>query len=193
IGLCRKVIRKRGYHENLYRNLELFYTRGKHLNPDQISDWDDDLEKLYREAIAGDPEYPNWYNNLAWLYVEQRSNSEQAVELARQAVKRDAKNSTMLDTLAWAYLLNAQYRKSLRTFEQVLAIRSDTDEDKLARESSWDGVSEWVRADVSPSKSQEHAQDFEKFYAYMSRQFTNRPAEQAKLDVAFEQFQANHN
>ena len=192
IGRCVKVKRKKGYHENLYRNLEFFYTRGKELNPDQISGWNDDLEKLYREAITGDPEYANWYNNLAWLYVEQKSNSERAVELARQAVKRDAKNPTMLDTLAWAYLQNAQYRKSLRTFEQVLAIRSDTNEDQLARESSWDGVSEWVRAEVSPSESAEHAQDFEKFYAYMSRQFTNRPAEQAKLDVAFEQFQANH-
>jgi len=99
----------------------------------------------------------------------------------------------MLDTLAWAYLQNAQYRKSLRTFEQVLANRSDTNEDMRARESSWDGLSEWVRAEVSPSDSAEHAQDFEKFYAYMLRQFTNRPAEQAKLDVAFEQFQANHN
>ena len=70
---------------------------------------------------------------------------EEAVELARQAVKRDAKNPTMLDTLAWAYLQNGQFRKSLRTFEQVLSIRSDSDENKLARDSSWDGVSEWVQ------------------------------------------------
>ena len=192
IGLGEKVIRERGYHQNLYRNLEFYYTRGKELNPIRVSDWNDDLEKLYREAIVGDPEYANWYNNLAWLYVEQRSNSGQAVELARQAVKRDAKNPTMLDTLAWAYLQNGQFRKSLRTFEQVLSIRSDTDENKLARDSSWDGVSEWVKTEVSLSNSGEHAQNFEKFYAYMSRQFTNRPVEQAKLDVVFEQFQANH-
>ena len=192
IGLCEKVIRKKGYHQILYRNLEFFYTRGKALNPDQISDWEDDLEKLYREAIIGDPEYANWYNNLAWLYVEQRGNSEEAVKLARQAVKHDAKNPTMLDTLAWAYLQNGQFRKSLRTFEQVLSIRSDSDENKLARDSSWDGVSEWVRTEVSPSNSAEHAQNFEKFYAYMSRQFTNRPEEQAKLEVAFEEFQTNH-
>ncbi len=193
IELCEKAIRKNGYHQSLYQNLEYFYTRGKTLDPDQISHWDAELEKLYRKAIAGDPEHANWYNNLAWLYVEQRNNSGQAVELARQAVKRDAKNPTMLDTLAWAYLQNGQFRQSLRTFEQVLSIRSDTDENKHARESSWDGVSEWIQAEVSPSKSAEHAQNFEKFYAYMSRQFTNRPEEQAKLDVAFEQFQANHN
>ncbi len=192
IQLCEKVIRKRGYHQGLYRSLEYFYTRGKSLNPDQTSDWDAELEKLYREAIAGDPEYANWYNNLAWLYVEQRGNFEQAVELARQAVKRDSKNTTMLDTLAWAYLQSGQFRKSLRTFEQVLSIRSDTDENKHARESSWKGVNEWVETGVSPSKSEEHVQVFEKFYAYMSRQFINLPEEQAKLDVAFEKFQANY-
>ena len=191
-GLCEKVIRKKGYHQILYRNLEYFYTRGKSLNPDQISDWDAELEKLYREAIVGDPEYANWYNNLAWLCVEQGENSGQAVELARQAVKLDSKNSTMLDTLAWAYLQNGQFRKSLRTYEQVLSIRSDSDENKLARESSWNGVNEWVQTGVSPSKSEEHVQVFEKFYSYMSRQFTNRPEEQAKLDVAFEKFQANY-
>ena len=192
VRLYEKIIRKRGYHQNLYRNLEYFYTRGKSLNPDRTSDWEAKLEKLYREAIAGDSEYANWYNNLAWLYVEQRDNAEQAVELAQQAVRRDANNSTLLDTLAWAYLHNGQFRKSLRTFEQVLSIRSDTDENRLARESSWKGVNEWVETGVSPSKSEERVQAFDKFYAYMSRQFLDRPEEQAKLDVAFERFRVNY-
>lgn len=192
IGLCKKVIRKKGYHQSLYRNLEFFYRRGKTLTPDKTSDWDSNLEKLYRKAIVGDPEFAYWYNNLAWLYVEQEENPAQAVELARQAIKHDSTNPTMLDTLAWAYLQNGQFRQSLRTFEQVLSIRSDTDENRDARESSWKGVSEWVQTRVSPSKSAEHAQNFEKFYVYMSRQFTNRPEEQAKLEVAFENFQTNH-
>ena len=192
VKLHEKIVRKKGYHQNLYRNLEYFYTRGKSLNPDQASDRDAKLETLYREAIAADPEYANWYNNLAWLYVEQKANSEQAVELAQQAVKRDVKSPTLLDTLAWAYLQNGQFRQSLRTFEQALSIRSDDEENMLARESSWKGVNEWVETGVSLSKPEERVQSFEKFYAYMSRQFKDLPEEQAKLDVAFEKFQANY-
>ena len=192
VTLYEKIIRKSGYHQMLYRTLEYFYTHGKSLNPDRTFDWDAKLEKLYRAAIAADSEYANWHNNLAWLYVEQRVNAGQAVELAQQAVKRDANNSTLLDTLAWAYLHNGQFRKSLRIFEQVLSNRSDNEEIKYARESSWKGVNEWVETGVSPSKSEERLQAFEKFYAYMSRQFIDRPAEQAKLDVAFNRFRANY-
>ena len=192
VKLYEKIIRKSGYHQMLYRTLEYFYTRGKSLNPDRTFDWDAKLEKLYRAAIAADSEYANWHNNLAWLYVEQRVNAGQAVELAQQAVKRDANNSTLLDTLAWAYLHNGQFRKSLRIFEQVLSNRSDNEEIKYARESSWKGVNEWVETGVSPSKSEERLQAFDKFYAYMSRQFIDRPAEQAKLDVAFNRFRANY-
>ena len=95
----------------------------------------------------------------------------------------------MLDTLAWAYLQNGQYSRSLRAFEQVLATPSETNEDQQARESSWKGIDRFVQTEIAPSELEESVQAFRDFYEYMSHQFVGRPEEQAKLEVAFDHFQ----
>ena len=87
--------------------------------------WDRRLEQLYKKAISADPNHATWQNNLAWLYVEQKKNTQKAVEFAQQAVKLEPHRITLLDTLGWAYVRHGQYRKALRVFELVLATREE--------------------------------------------------------------------
>ena len=125
IDLYDKVIRRQGYHRILYQNQEYFYSRAKELEPQQKLPWDRRLEQLYKKAISADPNHATWQNNLAWLYVEQKKNTQKAVEFAQQAVKLEPHRITLLDTLGWAYVRHGQYRKALRVFELVLATREE--------------------------------------------------------------------
>jgi len=190
IKLCEKVNRQRGYHPLLYRNLEHFYMRAKELSPQEKSSWDGRLKDLYEKAVAKDPDNSTWSNQLAWLYVEQRIMPQRAVELAQQAVKNDPMKTTVLDTLGWASLRNGQHHKSLRAFEPVFLNPLKNEEDPKAQESSWEGLTELVQAEIEPAKSQEFDRAFLNFYHRLSRQFADNPKAYAKLEAVLELFQA---
>ncbi|MCZ6680479.1 MAG: rhomboid family intramembrane serine protease [Candidatus Poribacteria bacterium] len=192
IKMCEKVARKQGYYESLYHNLEFFYTRAKELAPQEGKAWARKLEALYKEAVEKDPNSGTWSNNLAWLYVEQQTNSSKAVALALNAVKQRPKEKNFLDTLAWVYLQNGQYRKSLRAFEQVFAIPGENEDDLKAQESSWKGLTALVQTEVSAPKLQELDRAFLKFYERLSLTFTDDAEAQAKLDAIFDLFLQVH-
>jgi tetratricopeptide (TPR) repeat protein len=116
---------------------------------------------------------------------------QRAVELAQQAVKNDPQNTTVLDTLAWAYLRNGQHHKALRVFEQVFLIPVKTEEDPKAQESSWEGMTELVQAEIDPRRSQEFDKAFLNFYRRLSRQFAEHPTVKAKLEAVFHLFQSH--
>ena len=189
IELCERVADKRGYTRTLYLNLEYFYTRGRGLAPQEGRSWERKLEALYREAVKNDPENGTWSNNLAWLYVEQKTNSQKTVELALNAVRQAPQEKNFLDTLGWAYFRNRQYRKSLRAFEQVVASPTETEEELRAQESGWKGIKELVQAEKSLQASRTFSPAFLKFYERLSRQFSGDSINRAKLDAVFNLFQ----
>ena len=189
IELCETVADKRGYNQPLYQNLEYFYTRAKGLAPQEGRFWDRKLEVFYQGAIKKDPENGTWNNNLAWLYVEQQTNPQKAVELALNAVKQAPTEKNFLDTLGWAYYRNGQYRKALRAFEQVVASPIATEEDFKAQESGWKGIAELVQAEKSPQTSRNFTPAFLKFYERLSHLFPENSANRAKLDAVFDLFQ----
>ena len=190
IKLCETVTNKQGYHRSLYLNLEYFYTRAKVLIPQEGRFWDRKLETLYQRAVNKDPENGTWSNNLAWLYVEQQLNSQKTVELALNAVKHAPKEKNFLDTLGWAYFRNEQYRKALRTFEQVVASPVSTEEELKAQESGWKGITEVVQAEKSAQALQNFNPAFLKFYERMSRLFSEGSTNRARLDAIFNLFQS---
>ena len=189
IKLCERVADKQGYARTLYLNLEYFYTRGKGLAPQEGRSWERKLEALYREAVKNDPENGTWSNNLAWLYVEQQTNSQKTVELALNAVRQAPQEKNFVDTLGWAYFRNRQYRKSLRAFEQVVASPTETEEELKAQESGWKGIKELVQAEKSSQASQTFSPAFLKFYERLSRLFSEDPINRSKLDAVFNLFQ----
>ena len=189
IELCERVAGKQGYSRTLYLNLEYFYTRAKNLAPQDGRFWDRKLETFYQEAVKKDPENGTWSNNLAWLYVEQETNSQKTVELALNAVRQAPKEKNFLDTLGWAYYRDEQYRKALRAFEQVVASPIVTEEELKTQESGWKGITALVQAKKSPQALQNFTPAFLKFYERLSRLFSEDPRNRAKLDAIFSLFQ----
>ncbi len=54
----------------------------------------------YRKAIKLNPEFADAYNNLAWVYYQQRKNLSEAINLVRKALKLNPAHKTYyLDTL----------------------------------------------------------------------------------------------
>ena len=189
IKLCETVANKQGYNRALYLNLEYFYTRAKGLAPQEERFWGRKLEVFYQQAVQKDPENGTWSNNLAWLYVEQQTNSEKTVELALNAVRQAPTEKNFLDTLGWAYLRAEQYRKALRAFEQVVGSPLENEEELQAQESGWKGVTELVQAEKSVQASQSFSLAFLKFYERLSHLFSEDPTNKAKLDTVFNLFQ----
>jgi len=57
-------------------------------------------EQLLRESIRTDPDYAPAYNDLAWLYAEEKRDLAEGLSLVNFALEQDADNYAFLDTKA---------------------------------------------------------------------------------------------
>jgi tetratricopeptide (TPR) repeat protein len=67
-----------------------------------------EAEKQYKTVLALDPGFPIAANNLAWLYVSQNKNLDEALQLAQSAEQKMPDEASVNDTLGWIY-----YRKNM--------------------------------------------------------------------------------
>ena len=186
-----KALRRKGYYPEQYAFLEELYWWARDNSPDDTS-WTAKLIQLYEQALRADPDNAAWNNNLAWLFVEQHMMSQKAVEYAQKAVMHVPRKIVFLDTLAWAYLRNAQHDRALKTFEQVFLIASETEEDLHAQESSWKGLTDLVQSEVNSEKSDEFNREFLKFYDRLSQRLGADTNARTKLETVFNLFQRHH-
>ena len=186
IAFVQRLEKKHGYHQALYSTLQSFYMQAQTLALE--GDWITTLEKLYIRAVKSDPKNPTWNNNLAWHYVEQRTQPKKAVALALDAIREQPSSPTFLDTLGWAYMRDKQHRKALRTFEQVFSQRtreSDSNEEiEKAKVSSWDGMVELIEA-VQSDTDPEFERAFEQFYQRLSRRLPADSPDRTRLEDVF--------
>jgi len=166
------------YDEKAYSLLERVYMILQEEMPEEKDQLNKKLEKLYNKAISEAPKNPVWYNNFAWLYVQMDIESDKAVTLALKAIQLSPDNPPyMLDTLAWAYLRNHQYEKSLETFEKVFDKGLSYEEDIF--ESTWNGIMEIAQSDVE-------IEVFMDFYNRMKSKTAGKPNWQDKLNTAYQ-------
>lgn len=59
--------------------------------------------KSYEEALRADPRLDAAGNNLAYIYAEEGTNLEKALDLARNARKNQPNSPDVADTLGWVY------------------------------------------------------------------------------------------
>lgn len=74
-------------------------------------------EKLLSESIKQNPEFPDAFNDLAWLYAQNDRNLDEALGLIEQALQQDPDNGAYLDTKA-----EVLYR--LGRFKEAIEIES---------------------------------------------------------------------
>ena len=73
------------------------------------------------------PDLPDAYNNLAWLYADLNLNLDQAVPLAEKAVVLNLTASN-LDTLAYAHYKNKNYTEAEQVIQRALEIDPNKDQ-----------------------------------------------------------------
>ncbi len=73
-------------------------------------------------AVAQNPESPYLANNLAWLFLEQGTNADQALRLARFASDRLPKDAGVTDTLGWAYYKNNAFIQAVLTLTKASSL-----------------------------------------------------------------------
>lgn len=87
----------------------------------------DEAVHAFRTAIQTDPDLPDAYNNLAWLYADLNTNLDQAVPLAEKAVALNPTASNF-DTLAYAHYKNRNYPKAEQVIQHALKIQPNNDQ-----------------------------------------------------------------
>ena len=92
---------------------------------------------LYRQALDVAPNYAEAQNNLAWLLAthpdDQIRDGQEAVRLAEAAVRADALNPSLLDTLAAAYAEAGRFPEAVATAGKAIQLASSLNQSQLAK------------------------------------------------------------
>jgi tetratricopeptide (TPR) repeat protein len=78
-----------------------------------------DAEKVYRAALAADPNNPSTLNNLAFILAEQKSSLNEALTLATRAKQRLPNVNEVSDTLGYVYLQSKMTDQAVSTFRDL--------------------------------------------------------------------------
>ena len=81
-------------------------------------------ELIYAYTIDIDPNDAFAYNNLAFLYATKMNRAEDALKLAQTAYDMRKEEASILDTLAYAHLVNGNFEEARKFFEKAYSIDS---------------------------------------------------------------------
>ncbi len=74
----------------------------------------------FRKAIDIEGEVPFLYNNLAFAYAESNEYLNEALKLAKEAVKSDPENPVFLDTMGWVYFKRGVFDNAILNLKASL-------------------------------------------------------------------------
>jgi tetratricopeptide (TPR) repeat protein len=69
--------------------------------------------ELFKKSIELDPENPDTYNALGYMWAEQKTNLDEAEVLIRKALAVEPANGAYLDSLGWLYYQKGKYDAAL--------------------------------------------------------------------------------
>lgn len=88
----------------------------------------DEAKKAYEAAVSGTDNAPVAANNLAFIYAEQGTNLDMALQLATAAKQRLPNDASVDDTIGWVYYKKGMPSLAVRPLEESLKKRPDTAE-----------------------------------------------------------------
>jgi tetratricopeptide (TPR) repeat protein len=77
---------------------------------------------FYNRLLAAEPGNVIAINNLAWLMCEEQGEYQQALELARQGLKRAPEYADLIDTCGVIYYRLGRYRQAVENFERCIEL-----------------------------------------------------------------------
>jgi tetratricopeptide (TPR) repeat protein len=78
-------------------------------------------KKYFERALEIKPDFAIAAGNLAWIYAEQGTNLDVALDLARRAKQQMPMMESITDTLAWVQYKRGQYAAALPLLEECVA------------------------------------------------------------------------
>ncbi len=88
----------------------------------------DEAKKAYEATVEGTENAPVAANNLAFIYAEQGTNLDVALQLASAAKQRLPEDASVDDTLGWVYYKKGLPALAVKPFEESLKKRPDNPE-----------------------------------------------------------------
>jgi tetratricopeptide (TPR) repeat protein len=80
----------------------------------------------YQEALERNPRFADCYNNLAYTYMEENQNLDEAIRYARRAIRLKPANKVYyLDTLGMVQFRKGLLEEAMRSFEQATELAVD--------------------------------------------------------------------
>ncbi len=73
----------------------------------------------YQKVVEMDTKNPLVFNQLAWVYAEQETQLDEALELVQKAVSLSP-SAGFIDTLGWVYYKRQEYFKAIEQFRRAL-------------------------------------------------------------------------
>lgn len=74
----------------------------------------------FRKAIDLEGAEASYYNNLAYAYAESNEYLNEALKLAKEALKADSENGVYLDTLGWVYFKRGVFNRAKESLNEAL-------------------------------------------------------------------------
>jgi Tfp pilus assembly protein PilF len=88
----------------------------------------DEAKKSYEATVNAVPSAPVAANNLAFIYAEQGTNLDEALQLATSAKQRLPEDPSVDDTIGWIYYKKGLFAQAVKPFEESLRKRPDAPE-----------------------------------------------------------------
>jgi tetratricopeptide (TPR) repeat protein len=88
----------------------------------------DEAKKVYEATVRGTDNAPVAANNLAFIYAEQGTNLDEALQLATSAKQRLPNDAGVDDTIGWVYYKRGMTDRAIGAFEESLKKRPDNPE-----------------------------------------------------------------
>jgi Tfp pilus assembly protein PilF len=79
-------------------------------------------DSLYKQAVKIDSSNVLILNNYAYSLAERGINLQEALSMAKKAVKKEPKNSSYMDTIGWIYFRLGDYKKARTNIEEATKI-----------------------------------------------------------------------
>ena len=88
----------------------------------------EEAKKAYEATVRGTDNAPVAANNLAFIYAEQGTNLDEALQLATSAKQRLPNDAGVDDTIGWVYYKKGLAELAVKSFEESLKKRPDNPE-----------------------------------------------------------------
>jgi len=91
-----------------------------------LEEWEN-LERLYKELLAGNADDSQALNNFGYALAERGIRLEEAHDMAKRAIELEPDNAAYLDTMGWIYFRMGSLERAKHYIGRSLELEGDSE------------------------------------------------------------------